>query len=413
MNQITLTSHQQEAYNKIVKFILDPAEPAMVLEGPAGTGKTTIISTIVNNLDKIEKTCLLITGKHKRIDLEVTATTNPATQVLNAATNFGCVTTQSLFSMKPEKDYTTGKSELVRKANITDLSDLLIIVDEPSYINNKFLSDLFKYSIRCKFIFTGDPYQLVDWETGNSPVFSIGYPTVKLTELVRASDPLLKSLVMSARQAVIDSNYFSFTPDNNIIKVLSRDAFNNELGNNIMQPNWNNNTSKYLCWTNKEAVTYNELATSTITGSPKFKVGDLVRNNKFFKYTNTVLKADDIVKITHVRDETSHGLKGKKYTLNNLVSAFMPDSLESKQSLYTMYKKNQNYHLMREIDDKWIDLRANYASTVYKAQGSTYETVFIDLDNLKKCTNKNQLFRLLYVAVSRASKQIVFTGDLV
>ena len=49
-----------------------------------------------------------------------------------------------------------------------------------------------------------------------------------------------------------------------------------------------------------------------------------------------------------------------------------------------------------------------YAMTVHKSQGSTYDTVFIDTDDLYKCANSNfQLYlKLMYVSISRASNMV-------
>lgn len=49
-----------------------------------------------------------------------------------------------------------------------------------------------------------------------------------------------------------------------------------------------------------------------------------------------------------------------------------------------------------------------YAMTVHKSQGSTYDTVFIDTDDLYKCARKdfNLYLKLLYVAISRSSNMV-------
>jgi ATP-dependent exoDNAse (exonuclease V) alpha subunit len=58
-------------------------------------------------------------------------------------------------------------------------------------------------------------------------------------------------------------------------------------------------------------------------------------------------------------------------------------------------------------------LRAAYAQTINKSQGSTYDRVFIDLDDLARCSSGDQLARMLYVGFSRARHQVFLTGDLV
>lgn len=65
------------------------------------------------------------------------------------------------------------------------------------------------------------------------------------------------------------------------------------------------------------------------------------------------------------------------------------------------------------LKEKFASIKFNYASTIHKLQGSTYETVFIDIRkmmNLYKYSDKASpefLYRLLYVAVTRASRDIV------
>ena len=53
-----------------------------------------------------------------------------------------------------------------------------------------------------------------------------------------------------------------------------------------------------------------------------------------------------------------------------------------------------------------------FASTVNKAQGSTYDTVYLDLNDIGKCQDRDQVNRMLYVGVSRAKHKVVFTGDI-
>lgn len=60
-----------------------------------------------------------------------------------------------------------------------------------------------------------------------------------------------------------------------------------------------------------------------------------------------------------------------------------------------------------------IDLRPSFACTVTKSQGSTFDWVFIDLDDIcKRIHHPNQLARALYVAFSRARQGVIMTGDM-
>lgn len=91
----------------------------------------------------------------------------------------------------------------------------------------------------------------------------------------------------------------------------------------------------------------------------------------------------------------------------------MPDTYKDHAAALKAATAEGRYGAAREIANSWIDLRAAYACTINKSQGSTYDKVFIDLDDIRKCNSGEQIARMLYVAVSRARFHVYFTGDLV
>ncbi len=58
------------------------------------------------------------------------------------------------------------------------------------------------------------------------------------------------------------------------------------------------------------------------------------------------------------------------------------------------------------------DLRPGYASTVHKAQGASVDDVYIDLSDVGTNGNSEEVARLLYVAISRARKNVYLYGNL-
>ena len=44
---------------------------------------------------------------------------------------------------------------------------------------------------------------------------------------------------------------------------------------------------------------------------------------------------------------------------------------------------------------------------------STYDKVFVDLDDISKCNSGNTIARMLYVACSRPKSKLYLIGDLV
>ena len=82
------------------------------------------------------------------------------------------------------------------------------------------------------------------------------------------------------------------------------------------------------------------------------------------------------------------------------------------RKLLQKLKRQKRHAMYAALNDFILDIRAFEAMTIHKSQGSTFETVYINLSDLGKCRNPYVVSRLLYVAVSRASNRVVFTGSL-
>jgi len=78
----------------------------------------------------------------------------------------------------------------------------------------------------------------------------------------------------------------------------------------------------------------------------------------------------------------------------------MASDSERKAAWRQFFKADRTFH----------DLRHGYASTVHKAQGSTFKTVFIDLPDLLTCRDAELRNRLFYTALTGASHRVVING---
>jgi len=47
-----------------------------------------------------------------------------------------------------------------------------------------------------------------------------------------------------------------------------------------------------------------------------------------------------------------------------------------------------------------------YCLSVHKSQGSSFDNVLVDMENILRCTNKQELRQLQYVSMSRTKKDI-------
>ncbi|MCF6244166.1 MAG: ATP-binding domain-containing protein [Sulfurovum sp.] len=95
-----------------------------------------------------------------------------------------------------------------------------------------------------------------------------------------------------------------------------------------------------------------------------------------------------------------------------------PDSMKNfnnflqkiiKKAKQAKYPKNKElWKAYYSARDMFADMQYSYASTIHKLQGSTYETVYIDLFSFlnNEHMSEDDKDRLVYVAITRASKSV-------
>lgn len=412
--EFKLTNDQQTAYSDIVSFLMDTSRKYHVISGYAGCGKSTLVKYLLDQISNLRQTINLLKPNTFPMFLELTATTNKAAENLEHITNNPSRTIHSLLGLVVS--YTDeGKTKLLNRRNVF-IRDSLIIIDEASYIDSELLQQIDKQTLNCKIIFIGDPAQLTPIKSKNAPVFTSKITTSKLEEVVRqnAGNPII-DLATKFRNTVNTGEFFNFKPDGVHIQHFLRDDFNQVIWNEFSRPDWKYHDSKILAWTNKCVVAFNCEISEHIKGTPDFLVGDYAICNSYVENVGGNLKTDQFVYITNIRDGiVLYGIPGKYLYLDNKPNAyFQPDSWECANAYIKELQNDGQFNKAQTIKQSWIDLRAAYACTVNKSQGSTFDRVFIDLDDIGRCNNGNQIARMLYVAVSRARHQVVFTGDLV
>lgn len=414
MTAITLTNDQQNALNAFTTFLFDPVETVFVLKGYSGTGKTTLIKYLLQQLPNYIKTAKLIDPKVPTYDVELTATTNKAAEAFQQITDQEVNTIHSLLGLHVQTDYATNTTTLLPSKK-GQLEGRLLFIDEASYIDRDLLNWIFKLTNRCKIVFMGDPAQLTPVKSQGTPVFDAKFSGAMLSQVVRQAEghPII-DLSTKFRETVNSGEFFQFVPDGQHIQYMERDAFDEAIKEEFTRPDWKYKDSKFLAWTNKRVVDYNHAISDLVKGDPSFQVGDYAICNKYVSSGKKSLKTDQLVCITGIQDGVSrHGVSGKQMGIDYNMSFFFPDSLKDKNNLIKKARAAENYHIVQEAEAQWIDLRAAYACTINKSQGSTFDKVFIDLDDISRCNSGNQIARMLYVAVSRARHQVYLTGDLV
>ena len=415
MNALTLSPDQQAGYEAFSSFLLDPRKSVFVLAGYSGTGKSTLVRTLLGEIDNLFKMARLINPAYPTFDVKLTATTNKACEALRFITHREVVTIHSALGLRVQTDYSTNKSTLVVRQGADIVRDTVLFVDEASFVDEPLLRHIFKRTERCKIVFIGDPAQLLNVGCDVPPVFHRGFEGAHLSKVVRQAEgnPIIE-LSTKFRETVSSGEFFSFQPDGHFIQHMERADFDQAILAEFGRPDWHYHDSKVLAWTNKCVVAYNRGIREYVQGDPDFQIGDYAVCNHFVGSKGYSIKTDQLVQITDISEPSyEHGLAGKYFTVDNAVVKFMPDSLTEKKALIRQAEAEGNATVLYEINNNWIDLRAAFACTINKSQGSTFRKVFIDLDDIKKCTLGSQIARLMYVGISRASEQVIFTGDLV
>lgn len=404
-----LTADQEAAYNKIVVLMTDPAKQFLVIDGFAGTGKTTLIKTF---LEEWPQYCALSGGALKDYPVVLTATTNKAADALAAATGAETQTIHSLLSLRVVN--TGYKETKLIQGGDPQLSGLLIVIDEASFIDNVLLKQIMKDTKKCKVLFLGDPCQLRPVNCRDTPVFDSNWDTAKLSKIVRQSDDSpIQKLSRALRDHVVGSPMPHAGVDNKNIFHMNQEDFEKSFIADCASHR--GNEVRALSWTNDTSKRYNALVSEALSGNTDIKVGDIaVVNKQVVINRQRKLTTDSTVYVaeTHPYFVDSYGVTARQVVTSlgdHLTQA--QDHREVDRLLKETYASGDNQEAWK-IENRYVDLRLMYSSTVNKSQGSTYDVVYIDLNDIGKCRDKDQVRRMLYVAVSRARKKVVFTGDI-
>jgi hypothetical protein len=145
----------------------------------------------------------------------------------------------------------------------------------------------------------------------------------------------------------------------------------------------------------------------------QFHKGETVITNNFIAFGKYRWAVDSPLEITQISSPIERkGVTGRLVVIDGIVEAFLPNDPRDIRATLKHLKKMKEWREYYTVQETWLDLRPAYASTVHKAQGSTYKKVFIDLSDIGRCTIASDVARMLYVAISRASEKVILFGSL-
>jgi exodeoxyribonuclease V len=443
------TASQKNLIAALSEFILDPAERKLfLLKGYAGTGKTTVVSTVVKNLHLIGKDSVLL------------APTGRAAKVLSSYSGAKAYTIHKHIYL-----LSTGLDGAVRMMlAFNKHKNTVFMVDEASMIpdssgSNNFglfssrnlLEDMIQYAYsgkNCKLILIGDSAQLPPVGADESPALNIEYlkisfhlhiSTFELKEVVRQS--LESGILANATQIRrnIESNGDSpglndkDFPD--IIRITGIEL--EDFLNSAFSKSGSEETV-IITRSNRRANIFNqEIRKRILFLEGEISTGDylmIVRNNYFWVDKDSrpgFLANGDIVEIMRIlKFEEMYGFRfadvtirltdypeEKDLTVKILLDTLTVDgpalsSSDSKKLFDEVMKDYEEILSRRGRIEKVknnpyfnaLQVKFAYALTCHKTQGGQWERVFIDQGYISEKQLNKEYFRWLYTAFTRATK---------
>lgn len=492
---LELTKDQKNTADKIINFIYND-EKLFLLEGYAGTGKTSLITLLLT----------FLLNKNLLKSILFTAPTNKAVNVINDKFN-------NFYSIKDEIiDFTTVhkmlkyKTEYDLEGNIKFKKSKekcllnqysVIIVDECSMLEKIIVEDLINESKKynnVKIILIGDSAQLPPVNEIKSSIFDLEISKCLMVQVVRSGNKNIVGACNNVRKwlfkEIQNPKLVNFR--NNGFYIYKNNYKNKKLdfSNYVINTKWFKTFLKdngiILAWTNNRVKMYNDIVRKLKFGNNKilqrFEKGDRLiftdfymsqditkdnKNNNFF-YTSEQIdvinvsnqfkkfngmhldfsKNFDRIKnslhIKHIAQKTINQINDKTYRsyhIHNLeikkcdltgnknivpvlnfksIDDNNKDKLIASNSINDLIKYYKTFHkeqfniiekyvirnLWKSYNRTFIDpfAKFNYgfSTTVHKSQASSYNNVYIDVDDIF-CNKKiDESKRCIYTAMTRA-----------
>jgi len=409
-----LTKDQKNTLKTFNRFLGMDNNKYMIIQGAAGCGKSTLIPYLFETLENYVKLNKLLLGKNPenhKFDILVTATTNKAAAVLTELTGIDARTIHSLLRLKVVPDFQTGKVKLQKNKDYDIIWNKLIIIDEASMLNDELFRVLDDTVQGSKIVLMGDQYQLAPVKQKLSIMDTLQCTRVVLDKVMRHGGNIMHTGAQFRN--TVETGVFQEIPLHNNVQHVDGDTFQKLINQAFTDKKYSSDTAKVLAWTNGRVQAYNEHIRK-VKGLPELvDIGEKVITNNPIITPKRMIPVDTMVEITDVGCEYSiDNVVGHDIEIDHKIRSFMPNNPWDTKQLLKFLAKNKQWVDYYRVKEYWFDLRPVYASTVHKAQGSSYDNVFIDLDDIGRCNISSDVARMLYVAISRAVKQVILYGSL-
>ena len=462
----TLNEDQKSAFNSLVDFIKDLNDDSIyVLKGWAGTGKTYTISLLVRYvLEVIQPTRLWYkvgvtgpTNKSVRVIRKATGISSSRVQFQTVHKILGL----------SEKITSDGQQIFVNSGDYKPQIRMLklLIVDEVSMLNDDLFEELLKYRDKTKIIFMGDPAQIPPVGRQDCIPFRdellAGYriKTLDLKQIMRQKEgnPIIESSVKirknitSSNSGISTSNKLNQIGEGiefvNLNSTESRSSFRTILEKYYKTDKFNSDSEycKMIGWRNKTVSSMNDLVRKVIYGeealSSKILIGEKLIANSPIMEKDTILfntndefsvvsfETDSVdlrFKISDHPDDDPYPITLKYYDTkvsyldeedeicHKIIQILHEDSENDFKKLANILRvrainkkgKDKSWLVYYNFLRRYSDVIYAYSITAHKAQGSTYDTVFLLEDDIDMNYNIIERNRIKYTSYTRSSRKL-------
>lgn len=442
------TDGQRTVLYHLSAFLLsEKPNPAYLLQGYAGTGKTTLVTTLVKTLPKIN------------MRYQLMAPTGRAAKVLSGYTGKNASTIHR--KIYRFQQFADGSLRMTRSEN--KAKNTLFIVDECSMIGDEtsngrsLLDDLINYVFsgeNCRLLLIGDNAQLPPVGLENSPAndinvlkneFGLTVASYELTEVMRQeveSGILWNATRLRQMAAPIELPLFNVNGFNDVYCIEPQEF------EELLWQKFGDKTSNeavIICRSNKRANMYNQAVRARILQEEgEISTGDklmVVKNNYFWTDEDqkiSFIANGDMIELMRINNtEEMYGFHFADVEIQltdyqeepNLSVKILLETLTSDSPALTQEESDR---LFRAVEEDYMDIpnkrdrykamrqnpyfnalqvKFGYALTCHKTQGGQWPTVFLDAPYIKE-DESLQLsdLRWFYTAVTRAQRQLYFVN---
>ena len=378
-----LTLEQQGIHDKIRNFAIKKNPEDIIIDGPGGVGKGHLLKYIYYDWNAFMNVCSVFDNDFY-IEGLLTGTTNESCKVLGV---LGTIYSHS--RLRP--CYKTNKMQPRSNPN---LRTSLIFVDESSFVNQDGYEKIKLQNPNARFCWVMDSAQLAPVNEEFPYLTTLGLKTYPMTTIMR-SQGKLQEFNTYLRKCVLDGVNPMVKDWHNGDSIICVDGkgFQKHL-EQYFNPDWSPSTARVLSFHRERTRAYNEyIHTQVYKHTELYPKGTILRQSG---YSQAMRDGELLTVMQCSVDKDNYG---EFYVFNR--NQLMPVNPRE-------YIRNfKAEHGLKP--EGLVNLQHTYANTIHVAQGSTIETVFLDLTDIEDAyrIQREMYRRLVYSGASRASKRLI------